>query len=106
MAVIPLHQPPSRKVAQNLIREYAAAGKIAVHSHCKLRQRQRKITFLQILNVLAKGFVTEDPYASPVHHGWETSVIGRSAGTAMKIVVCLRWSQDVLVVTCYETGGT
>lgn len=101
MTVVPLHKPPSRAQAQNLIRRFASEGKIAFHPHCHSRKKKRKITSVQILNCLQKGYVDEDPYLSPGHDGWETAVTGSVAGEQLRVVVCLRWSKDVLVITCY-----
>lgn len=102
MTVIPLRNPPSRQQAQKIIHALVEAGNVELHPHCKMRQKKRKITYPQILNCLAKGYVDEDPYQSPSHDGWETAVVGSSAGDRLKIVVCLRWSQDMLIITCYQ----
>jgi hypothetical protein len=102
MTVIPLYKPPSRKQAETIIRALVREGRVELHPHCKLRQRRRAITYVQILNCLARGYVDEDPYQSPHHKGWETAVVGSAAGERLRIVVCLRWSQDVLVITCYQ----
>jgi hypothetical protein len=69
MPVVPLRKPPSKQQAQQIIRALVAGGNVSLHPHCKLRQRQRSITFLQILNCLEKGYVDEDPYQSPGHKG-------------------------------------
>ena len=99
--VVPLMKPPSRKEAQGIIRNLVNSGKVSFHRHAKLRKRGRKITTVQITNCLLKGYVDEDPYPDLGHQGWGTAVSGRVAGDTIRVVVCLRWSQDALVITCY-----
>lgn len=100
--IVPLRRPPSRAKAQEIIRRLVAEGSFEFHPHCKMRQKRRQITTLQVTNCLMKGFVTEDPYLSPHHKGWETTVEGSAAGERLKIVISMRWTQDILVITCYR----
>lgn len=99
--VIPLKAPPSKKEAQEIIRAYAERGQIAFHPHAGLRKKQRKITTPQIINCLKKGYVCEDPHIDLGHKGWMTAVTGSVSGLNLRLAVCLRWKQDILVVTCY-----
>jgi hypothetical protein len=101
MTVVPLHKPPSRKQAQIIIRKLAGEGKVHFDRHSNKRKKQRKISDVQILTCLSKGYVTEDPFVNYPRKGWETSVQGSAAGQQIKVVVCLRWKNDLLVVTVY-----
>lgn len=101
MSVVPMHKAPSKKKAQEIIRELAAQGKVRLSAHSGRRGRQRKISMPQILNCLAVGYVTEEPVQSLTYKGWETAVVGTVAGETIKVAVCLRWSQDMVVITCY-----
>lgn len=94
-------KPPSRSEAQKIIRTLAEQGKIQWHPHAHGSMRKRKISALQVLNCLKKGTVDEEPTTNLSHKGWQTAVVGRAAGEWMRVVVCLRWKQDVLVITCY-----
>ena len=84
-----------------LIRSFAESGKIKFHNHAEMRKRKRKITTLQILNCLKKGYVCEEPHIDLGHKGWMTAVTGSVAGDMLKVAVCLRWEQDALVITSY-----
>jgi uncharacterized protein YjhX (UPF0386 family) len=97
MTIVPLKQAPGKSDAQKMVRELAAAGKIVFHPH----SRKRKITTVQVLNCLAKGFIDEEPTMNLSHKGWQTAVVGSNAGKYLRVVVCLRWSNDVLVITNY-----
>ena len=101
MTVVPMIKAPSKKEAQDIIRKLAAEGKVSFHPHAKLGKKKRKISTLQALNCLATGFVDEEPTQNLSHKGWSTAVVGRVAGVRLRVVVCLRWSQNLLVVTCY-----
>lgn len=102
MTVVPLKKAPSRKQAQDLIRSLAADGRVAFHPHAKMRKKQRKISSLEVLNCLRTGHVVEEPYQNLTHRGWETAVVGSAAGQRLRIAVCLRWSNDLLVITTYK----
>jgi hypothetical protein len=101
MTIIPIHKAPNKKRAQEIIRELAASGKVRLNTHSFKRGRQRKISMPQILNCLSIGYVVEEPVQSLTYKGWETAVVGTVAGETIKVAVCLRWSQDMVVITCY-----
>jgi hypothetical protein len=101
MTVVPIHKPPHKKKAQEIIRELAAQGKVSLNIHSAKRGRQRKVSMPQILNCLAVGYVVEEPVQSLTYQGWETAVVGTVAGETLRIAVCLRWKQDMVVITCY-----
>lgn len=102
MTIVPLQTPPTKKQAQELIRKLVTEGKVAFHGHANLRKKQRQITSLMILNCLSSGHVIEEPCKNLSHKGWETAVEGSAAGVRLRIAVCLRWSNDLLVVTAYK----
>lgn len=101
MTVVPIRKPPSKADAQTLIRTYASEGKVKFSEHCRSRKKQRGINSLQIMSCLLKGYVVEDPFMGLQQNGWETAVTGTVAGEKIKVAVCLRFSNDVLVITCY-----
>lgn len=100
MTIIPLKSPPSRADAQAIIRKLADEGRISFHPHSR-KGKRNKITTVQVLNCLSKGTVDEEPTQNLSHKGWQTAVVGRTAGNYLRVVVCLRWSQDILVITNY-----
>lgn len=102
MTIVPLHKPPNKKKAQEIIRELAAKGKVSLSAHARRQAKTRKISILQILNCLGAGYVVEEPFQTLTYQGWETAVVGTVAGEKLRIAVCMRWSQDMLVITCYE----
>lgn len=97
MAIIPLNKSPSKPEAQKIIRALVAEGKVAFHPHSK----KHRITHMQVLNCLAKGMVDEEPTQNLSHKGWQTAVVGMTAGNYLRVVVCLRWKNDLLVITSY-----
>lgn len=98
--VIPLKRPPCKSDAQSIIRELTAAGKVIFHPHTRKRAQ---ITHMQVLNCLKTGSVDENPTQNLSHKGWSTAVVGRAAGEYLRVVVCMRWEQqDLLVVTAYD----
>lgn len=101
MTVVPLHKPPSRKQAQDLIRGLAKEGKVRFDKHSSQRKKQRKISYVQIMKCLEIGVVIEDPFINYSRKGWETAVVGSTAGQELKVVVCLRWKNDILIITTY-----
>jgi len=100
VTVIPMMKPPNKREAQDIIRKLAAEGQVFFHPHIR-KAKRRKITTLQILNCLKKGQVDEEPTQNFSHKGWQTAIVAQIAGARLRVVVCLRWSQDALVITAY-----
>jgi hypothetical protein len=100
--IVPLHKPPSKAEARKIICELVEAGLVRFHPHCQMRKRSRGITTVQIMNCLKKGDVAEAPFTTHSHKGWETSVVGSVSGCTLKVVVVMRWVQDLLTVTAYR----
>lgn len=98
MDIVPLRELPSKHEARNIIRKLVSEGKVKFHLHTKKRP---EITTPQILNCLKKGEVVEEPTQNLSDKGWQTAVEGRAAGSFLRVVVCMRWSQDLLVITSY-----
>ena len=101
MNIVPLVKCPTKKEAQEIIRRLVEAGQVRFDSHSRKRKRGRNISDMQILNCLSAGFVTEEPVQNLSRQGWETVVQGKVTGETLRVAVCIRWKQDVLVVTCY-----
>jgi len=101
--IVPLVKKLSIVEAQKVIREFAEQGRISWSKHSKLRMSQRNITVMQIINCLLKGRVTEPPIFSHSNGGgYETKVEKITAGDSLKVVVCLKLTQRLLVVTVYK----
>jgi len=101
MNVVPINKCPTRKEAQNIIRRLVEDGQVRFDKHAQRRKRDRFISDMQILNCLATGWVDEDPVQNLSRQGWETAVRGKVTGETLRVAVCIRWKQDLLVVTCY-----
>lgn len=98
--IVPLLQVPSKVQAEKIIKELTARGEITWSVHCKERMKQRDITMPQIINCLLKGTVTEIPFYSHENGGgYETRVEKGTAGEWLRVVVCLKFSQKLLIVT-------
>lgn len=62
--------------------------------------RQRGITTPQILNCLLKGKVTEPPFlVNENGGGYEARVEKGTAGEWLRVVVCMKVDQRLLIVT-------
>jgi hypothetical protein len=90
----------TRQEAEKTIRELVAQGAVVYTRHCKTRMAERGIVIPQILNCLAKGKVTEDPFLVYENGGgYETRVEKMTAGEWLRVAVCLRFDQSLLVIT-------
>lgn len=99
--IVPLVKLPSKSEAERIIRQLVEQDKIQFSKHARRRKAQRGITTVQIINCLKTGRVIDNPVASLTYKGWETTVRGKVAGENLKVALCLRWSQDILVITAY-----
>ena len=71
--------------------------------HCIERMRQRGITTPQILNCLLKGKVTEPPFlVNENGGGYETRIEKGTAGEWLRVVVCVKFDQRLLIVTAIK----
>ncbi len=101
MNIVPLTKSPTKKEAQAIIRKLVELDQVRFHPHALRRKRKRHISDMQILNCLLTGYVAEEPVQNLSHQGWETAVVGKVTGETLRVAVCIRWKQDVLVITCY-----
>lgn len=100
MAIVPLHKIPTKQEAENIIKQLALAGKISHSTHCKERMKERDITMPQVLNCLLKGKITEGPILSNrSNSGYEVCVEKVSAGDWLKVVVCIKFTERLLLIT-------
>lgn len=98
--IIPLTKIPSTQEAEKIIRKLVAEGMVLLTKHCKERMLQRNIIMPQVLNCLAKGKISENPYRTLENGGgYLTSVEKGTAGDWLKVVVCMKLSQELLVIT-------
>jgi len=102
METVLLHKIPTRGEASSIIKELVSRGAIAWSRHCKERMRERGITMPQILNCLSKGRVVEEPFLNHTNGGgYETAVEKATAGEWLRVVVCIKLSEKLLIVTVY-----
>jgi len=98
--IVNIHKIPSPQEAEKIIRTLAQKGEISWSGHCKERMRQRGITTPQILNCLLKGKVTEPPFLVYENGGgYETRIEKGTAGEWLRVVVCMKFDQRLLIVT-------
>lgn len=98
--IVSLYRVPTKHEAEKIIQALAAKGSISWSRHCKERMRERDITMPQIINCLLKGRVTEIPVHSSINGGgYETCIEKGAAGDWLKVVVCLKFDQKLLVIT-------
>ena len=100
MSIVPHDKVPNRKEAQLIIKQLAAESKIAYTRHCKERMKERGVTTPEIINCLMKGSVTEDPWLNHQNGGgYETTMEKNTAGRRLKIAVCIKFDESLLVIT-------
>jgi len=101
--IVPLLKIPSRAEAEEIIRKLAASGDLSLSKHCKIRMEEREITIQQIMTCLLKGRVIDEPFLTHRNGGgYETTMERRAAGDELKIGVCLKFSQRILVITAIK----
>lgn len=97
--VVPIMKAPTKKEAENIIKKFILEGKIRWTKHAKERMAERDISILEVRNALSKGKVIDEPYSSLTHSGWETAVERIFGVKSLKIGICLKFSQELLVIT-------
>jgi hypothetical protein len=95
--VIPLNRVPDKKEALEIVRRLVTEEKIALSRHTQLRMSQRKVSYHQIINCLKKGRITEGPFQ--VKNGYEMRFERGTAGDWLRVVLCLRFKQDMLIIS-------
>jgi hypothetical protein len=101
--IIPLQKTPSCAEAEAIIKKLAALGQISLSTHCKERMKEREITMQQVLTCLAKGKVTDEPFLTHLSGGgYETTIERIVAGDHLRLGVCLKFSQKILVITAIK----
>src|ERR1700722_17963914 len=95
-------QPPiTRPTALRMIRELATdSGRIVVIGHGRKRQRERRITRLQIEACLQKGAIIEGPFMNQ-RGNWQVSMYRHAAGEEVTCVVAIEWAERLLVITAF-----
>jgi len=102
MGIVPLHKIPSRLEAESIIKDLVSKGAICWSKHCKERMKERGITMPQILNCLSKGRVTDEPFLNHANgSGYETAIEKGTAGELLRVVVCIKFSEKLLIITVY-----
>lgn len=100
--IVPFDKAPSRMEAEAIIRKLAVNGAISWSRHAKERMIERNIATPQIINCLIKGKVIEEPTLNYTNGGgYETAVEKYCAGDWLKVVVCIKFSERLLIVTVY-----
>ncbi len=101
--VIDFQKAPSCLEAEEIIRKLVAKGQLSLSRHCKDRMQERGITYQQIINCLSKGKVVDIPFlTNEKGGGYQTSVERAVAGDNLRVVVCMKFSQRVLVITAIK----
>jgi len=102
MEIVSPHKTPTRSEITLIIKELVSKGALAWSKHSKERMIERGITIPQILNCLAKGTVAEGPFLS--HRsggGYEVALEKGTAGEWLRVVVCVKFNEKLLIVTVY-----
>lgn len=90
---------PTKQKAQSKIRELVERGCIRWSKQAKERMQQREVTMPQIINCLLKGSITELTYSYRAGGGYEARIERVTAGDMLRVVVCLKWNEELLIIT-------
>jgi len=99
--IVPIQNAPSRVEIKKIISTLVAEGRVKFHKHWYARKQFRKLTDIQAINCLKKGRVDEDPVMDLSHKGWKTALVDNTAGKRLRIVVCVQWTENALIITGY-----
>lgn len=66
------------------------SSKVFLSEHAEQRASERGIDRLQIMRVLARGRLTEQPWPDVNHGNYRVTVEGISAGAKLKVVAALQ----------------
>ena len=96
-------EPLSSKDATNRIRQIVRFGEVQTTAHCRLRMRERRFDFQDLVSLLLNGEVLDQPEYDERHDHYRyrvqgTTIDGDSA-IAVTVIVSFR---SVLVVTIFE----
>jgi hypothetical protein len=98
--VVDFQKAPTCLEAEDIIRKLVAKGKFSLSKHCKDRMQERGITLQQVIACLSKGKVVDNPFlTNDKGGGYQTTVERTVAGDNLRIVVCMKFSQRILVIT-------
>lgn len=87
--------------ALKLLREIAQdSARIIFTRHAVQRMRQRKISPVQVMTCLQRGFVSE-PVALDLHGNWKLTVSHRVAGKDFDVAVAIDVPSRAIVITVF-----
>lgn len=102
MNIVPLHKPPTKGEAEKIIRGLVAKGMVSLSKHAKERMVERNVNMQQVLTCLSKGKIVDHPVLANKggdSGGYDITIERLTAGDYLRIGVCLRFSQRVMVIT-------
>ncbi|GEM_PF-4180336 len=103
MPIVPHDKAPTCKEAGVIIKRLTEDSRIIYSTHSKIRMKERDITTPEIINCLLKGRVTEEPYLTYNNGGgYETTLEKNIAGRQLRIVVCIKFDESLLLITVIE----
>ena len=100
MEIIPLEKVPTKQEAQVIIRQLAKLDKISWTLHSKQRMSERNIIMSAVKNCLEKGTVVGEPYRVYEYGGgYRATVEKQTAGKFLQVVLTLKYTQRLLIIT-------
>lgn len=98
--VVLLRKAPTKQQARKIVTEFFTKGAISLSVHAKEKMKERNITMPQIMNCLSKGRIIEEViYSDKNGGGYETSLEKVAGGDWLKVVICLKLNQKLLIIT-------
>ena len=87
--------------ALKVLREIAqVSAQVIFTTHARRRMRQRKVSPVQVLACLQRGFVSE-PVALDRHGNWKLTVTHRVAGKDLEVAVAIDIPKRAIVITVF-----
>ena len=96
-------EPLSSKDATNRIRQIVRFGEVQTTAHCRLRMRERRFDFQDLVSLLLNGEVLDQPEHDEKRDQYRYRVQGTTidedSAIAVTVIISFR---SVLVVTIFE----
>lgn len=98
--IVPLGKTPTKAEVKAIVSCLVRADKVSWTKHSKARMNERDITIPEVIHCLEKGLVMDEPYQVYDNGGgYRVTLEKRTAGRHLRVVVTLKYTQRLLVIT-------
>lgn len=105
LEVVPQEKIPTKQEIKVIIQALLKKDQISWTRHSKERMCERNISIPEVRHCLEKGIITEEPFRIYEYGGgYRTTVEKRTAGRFLRVVITLKYTQKILVITALWEG--